>query len=211
MSYVSARAAIILDTQQEVEQASTDYLDSDKQNTLLEYVLDAVWTVADQIYVVFRKEPDLRLVESISPFGVKVIIHREDSSIVSAVVSGLQAAKSEHCFVVSGNIPFMKPNVVHALFESARNYDAAIPKWANGNIESLTSVYARKAFIKVATRGADITSMSSVIDNLYAVRYVNVEEELKPLDPDLYSFMAVKNAEDMEKARAIASIKSKRL
>jgi molybdopterin-guanine dinucleotide biosynthesis protein A len=209
MSYVSARAAVILDTQPDVEQASTDYLDSAKQNTLLEYVLDAVWTVADQIYVVFRREPDLALVEAISPFGVKVIVHREDSSIVSAVVSGLQAAKAEHCFVVSGDAPFIKPNVIHALFEAARNYDAAIPRWANGNIEPLTSVYATKAFLKVANR-ASIAKMSSVIDNLYAVKYVGVEEELKSLDPDLYSFMAVNKADDMERARTIAS-KLKRL
>ncbi|MBM3898430.1 MAG: hypothetical protein FJ358_07925 [Thaumarchaeota archaeon] len=205
MSYVSARSAVILDNQPDVEQASTDYLDSAKQNTLLEYVLDAVWTVADQIYVVFRRDPDLSLVEAISPFGVKVIVHKGDSSIVPAVVSGLQAAKAEHCFVVSGNAPFIKPNVIHALFEAARNYDAAIPRWTNGNIESLTSVYATKAFLKVANRGADIVNMSSIIDNLYAVRYVSVEEDLKPLDPDLYSFMTVDKAEDMEKARTIAS------
>ena len=210
MSYVSARTAIILDTQPEVERVATDYLDSAKQNTLLEYLLDAVWTVADQIYVIFRSEPDLRLVESISPFGVKVIIHREDSSVVSAVVSGLQAAKSEHCFIVSGNVPFIKPNVIHALFEAARTYDAAIPKWSSGNVESLTSVYDRKAFLKVATRGGDITSMASVLENLYAIRYVDVEEELRPLDPDLYSFMAVRKAEDMEEARAIAAVKLKR-
>jgi len=210
MAYVSMRAVIILDTQPEVERVATDCLDSAKQYTLLEYVLDGVWTVADQIYVVFRKEPDLRLVESISPFGVRVIMHRENRSVVSAVASGMQAAKAEHCFVVSGNVPFIKPNVVHALFEAARNYDAAVPKWASGNVESLTSVYNRKAFLKVATRGAGIASMTSVLDNLYAVRYVGVEEELKPLDPDLYSFMAVKKAEDMKKARAIAAIRLKR-
>jgi molybdopterin-guanine dinucleotide biosynthesis protein A len=125
------------------------------------------------------------------------------------VVSGLQAAKAEHCFVVSGDAPFIKPNVIHALFEAARNYDAAIPRWANGNIEPLTSVYATKAFLKVANR-ASIAKMSSVIDNLYAVKYVGVEEELKSLDPDLYSFMAVNKADDMERARTIAS-KLKRL
>lgn len=209
MSYVSARTAVILDTKPEVEQLATDFLDPAKQNTLLEYVLDSVWTVADQIFVVFNREPDLRLVESISTFGVKVIIHREGSSTVSAVVSGLKAARSEHCFVVSGNVPFIKPNVVHALFESARNYDAAIPRWANGTIEVLTAVYDTKAFLKVATRSEDIEEMSSVIDNLYAVRYVAVEEELKLLDPDLYSFMAIKNAEDLEKARAIAAMKKR--
>jgi molybdopterin-guanine dinucleotide biosynthesis protein A len=210
MSYLSARAAIILDTLPQVEHVAADYLDPARQSTLLEYVLDSVWTVADQIYVVFRSEPDLRLIEAISPFGVKVIIHRENNSVVSAVASGLRAIKTDHCFIVSGNVPFIKPNVVHALFEAARNYDAAIPRWSNGKIEPLTSVYSRKAFLKVATRAASSHNMPALVDNLYAVRYVGIEEELKPLDPDLYSFMTVEKPEDLQKARAIASMKMKR-
>ena len=210
MSYLSARAAIILDTLPKVEHVATDYLDPARQSTLLEYVLDSVWTVADQIYVVFRKEPDLKLIEAISPFGVKVIIHRENRSVVSAVASGLRATKTEHCFIVSGNVPFIKPNVVHALFEAARNYDAAIPRWSNGKIEPLTSVYSRKAFLKVATRTISDNNMSALVDNLYAVRYVGIEEELKPLDPDLYSFLTVEKPKDLQKARAIASVKMKR-
>ncbi len=203
MSHQS-RAAIILDGGDEIG-LSANYLDKARQSTLIEYVLDSVWTVADQIYVIFSKDPDLEVVESIAPFGVKIIVQRKGSSMLSALASGLKAVQSESVFITPSTIPFIKPNVIFALFDGARNHDAAIPRWSDGRIEPLMSVYARKALLKVIPtrpRGR----IESIVDDLYAIRYVGIEDELKSLDPDLYSFFYVKSKKDIPKARRIASL-----
>jgi len=165
--------------------------------------LDSVWTVADEIYVVFNRDPNLKLVESIAPFGVKIVVDKTSSSLVSNLVKGFKASKSEHCFAVPETVPFIKPNVAFALFEAARGYDAAVPRWSSGKIEPLLAVYRKKSFLRVVQEEA-VTEPDSILDNLYAVRFVGIEDELKPLDPDLNSFFTVTSKEDVNRAKSIA-------
>src|SRR3989442_5719958 len=65
-------------------------------STLLQYVLDSVWTVADEILVIFDENPGLPLIETIAPLGVKVAIDRDGSSVVSRVVASLNAIPAIH-------------------------------------------------------------------------------------------------------------------
>ncbi len=176
----------------------------DSNSTLLQYVLDSVWTVVDEILVVFAKEPKLSLVETIAPFGVKIAIDRNGSSVLSRIVAGFKACNSENCFVLPTSSPFVKPNVVFQLFEELRSYDAAIPKWKEGGVEPLLAVYKKKPFLKAVTNvtGDD---MEALIENLYAVTFVSVEDKLQPLDPELLSFFKVSNGKDLERAKSIAT------
>lgn len=177
--------------------------------TLLEYVLDAIWTVSDEIYVVFEAEPTLKLIESIAPFGVKIVVSKDASSRVAGMTAGFKASKSEHCFVAPDNVPFLKPNVIFALYEAARGYDAAIPKRADGNIDPVIGVYRRKSFLRVVSQSQSAAELGAILDNLYAIRFVHIEEELKPLDPELQSFFTVNTSEDLRRARRLASTKFK--
>ena len=172
-------------------------------STLLQYVLDSVWTVADEILVIFDEDPGLPLIESIAPFGVKVAIDREGGSVVSRIAAGFKATHAEDCLVVPSSTPFIKPSVILQLFESLRGFDAVVPKWRSGKIEPLLAAYSRKAFLRAAAR-SKTKVLSSLVDNLAAVSFVNVEKFLKPLDPDLYSFFRVKDERDLRKARRIA-------
>ncbi len=175
-------------------------------STLLQYVLDSVWTVADEILVIFDDDPGLPLIESIAPFGVKVAIDRDGgSSVLSRIVAGFKATRAEDCLVVPSSAPFIKPNVIFQLFESVRGFDAAVPKWRSGKIEPLLAAYSKKAFLRAAARSKKKKMvLSSLLDNLSAVSYVDVEKLLKPLDPELYSFFRVKDKADLRKARRIA-------
>ena len=180
----------------------------DTKSTLMEYVLDSVWTVADEILVIFDKDPSLSLIETIAPFGVKVAIDRDGNSVLSRIVAGFRASRSENCLVVPSSAPFIKPNVVFHLFESVRGFDASVPRWKNGKLEPLLAVYSRNAFLKAATH-ARSRVLSSLLDNLYAVSYVDIEKFLEPLDPDLNSFFRVKSKNDLRKARRIALSKTR--
>ena len=173
-------------------------------STLLQYVLDSVWTVADEILVIFDEDPGLPLIEAIAPFGVKVAIDRDGSSPLSRIVAGFKATHAEDCLVVPSSAPFIKPNVIFQLFESVKGFDAAVPKWRSGKIEPLLAAYNKKAFLRAAARGKKKTVLSSLIEKLSSVSYVDVEKFLKPLDPELYSFFRVKDERDLRKARRIA-------
>lgn len=180
----------------------------DANSTLLQYVLDSVWTVADEILVIFSKEPSLSLIETIAPFGVKVAIDRDGNSALSRIVAGFKASRSESCLVVPSSAPFVTPSVIFSLFENVRGFDAAVPKWASGKVEPLLAVYSRKAFLRAASQSKGRV-LGSLLEDLYAVSYVDVEKALRPLDPDLDSFFRVKGKADLRKARRIALSKEK--
>lgn len=175
------------------------------KSTVLEYVLDSVWTVADEIFVIFGKEPSLSSVERIAPFGVKAVIDR-DGSTFSRLMAGFRASTSDNCLVVAASTPFVKPSILFHLYESIRGFDAAIPRWKDGSIEPLLSVYSRKAFLRAAA-GLSRQTLQSLIDNLYDVCYVSIEDFLIPVDPDLRSFFRVARETDLGRARAIAPAK----
>src|SRR5437870_5388507 len=173
-------------------------------STLLQYVLDSVWTVADEILVIFDEDPGLPLIESIAPFGVKVAIDRAGGSLLSRIVAGFKATHAENCLVVPSSAPFIKPNVIFQLLVSVRGFDAAVPRWRSGKIEPLLAAYNRKAFLRAAARSKKKKVLGSVVKKLSAISFVYVEKFLKPLDPELYSFFRVKDERDLRKARRIA-------
>ncbi len=174
------------------------------KSTILEYALDSVWTVADEIFVIFGREPTLSVVEAIAPFGVKAVIDRNGSTTFSMIMSGFKASGSENCLVVASSSPFVKPNVLFHLYESIRGFDAAIPRWKDGRTEPLLSVYNRRAFLKAAA-GLKRRSLANLIGNLYDVTYVDIETFVLPLDPGLDSFFRIRSDSDLRKARNISS------
>ena len=200
----AGRSAIVLADGREERLIPKRFSSEAGESSLLEYVLDSVWTVADELLIVFRQEPTLELVESIAPFGVKILI--QDGTLVSRVESGFMASRSEHCLVVEENRPFVKPNVVFALFDAARGSDAAVPRWANGTIEPMLSVYRRQSALKVASQVTKSDTPLTFVDHLYVVRFVQVEGELGPLDPELNSFFKVNDTNDLKKAISLATV-----
>jgi molybdopterin-guanine dinucleotide biosynthesis protein A len=201
--------AVVIVTGMEEVMIPAQFSEPPHESSLIEYVLNAVWTVADQIFVVFDHEPDLKVVESIAPFGVKIIVSEHDN-ILSAMRMGIEASRSDLCFVVMGNAPFIKPNVIYALFEDARGYDASIPRLPNGTVNPLLAVYRRNAFLRVLETNKEATVPNDIIDWLHAIRFVDVEKELKPLDPDLNFLFQINKNEDIQRARDIASAITRR-
>jgi molybdopterin-guanine dinucleotide biosynthesis protein A len=179
---------------------------SNESSSLLEYVLDALWTVADEIILVFNYNPELTIIDSIAPIGVKIIISDNNSNIISNISMGLKICKSEYCLVVMGNLPFIKPNVAMKLFDLARGYDAAIPRWSNGKIDTNIVAYRRNSFLKAQSQLTNSDDPISIINMLYSTNFVSIEE-LRQLDPELNSFFKVISDTDLEKAKQISEFK----
>ncbi len=189
----------------------------DEKGMLLEYVLDSVWTVADELTIVFKNEPNLSMIETISPFGARVVNVHPGENPTSAVLSAFKSSKAEHCVLLTERVPLLKPNVVLALFEAARGFDLAIPKWDDGRLEPLLAVYRGKALLrlvsslKVPLNPEVGEAMKILSDQLFDVKFLSVESDLRELDPELDSFLRVDDDASLIQARAKASVRGSRL
>jgi molybdenum cofactor guanylyltransferase len=216
LSGSSPRGAIVYTSGME-EQTISRQFSPDEKGMLLEYVLDSVWTVADELTIVFKNEPDYNMIEAISPFGAKVLSVPKGEKPVAAIFSAFQSSKSEHCILVTERIPLLKPNVVLALFEAAQGFDLAIPKCQNGSLEPLLAVYRRNALLRLSSTldvplEEDVAAaMKTVSDRLFDVKYVSVDQELRELDPELDSFFNVNDNASLAEARLKASVKGSKL
>jgi len=216
MSGASVRGAIVYSSGREKETISRQF-SPDEKGTLLEYVLDSVWTVADELNVVFKLEPELSLIEAISPFGAKIMNVGKGESPVSAILSAFKASKAEHCLLVTEAVPLLKPNVVLALFNAAHGYDLSIPRWKDGRLEPLLAVYRVKALLRLAAslklplEKNPSEAMHSLAGQLFDVKYLSIEEELRDLDPELDSFLNVTDDLSLASARSKAEVRGSRL
>ncbi|MDG6907674.1 MAG: hypothetical protein JRN20_18025 [Nitrososphaerota archaeon] len=215
MSSSSARSAIIFASGME-DKTMSRHFSPDEEGTLIEYVMDSVWTVADELIVVFGKEPALSTVEAIAPFGAKVITVEAGQNPMNSILEGFKSSRAEHCFLVTERVPLLKPNVTLSLFENALGYDLAIPKWNSGKLEPMLAVYRKNALLKLAstlnrTLGNNMREeMLRMAEQLFAVKYVSVESDLMEIDPELDSFFWVDEEESLAVARAKVSVKGKK-
>jgi molybdenum cofactor guanylyltransferase len=212
MPGMNARSAIVYSDGKEQKTISRHF-SPDEKGTLLEYVLDSVWTVADELVVVFSKEPDLSIIEAISPFGARIINVPNGGSPFSAILSAFRSLTAEHSILVTETVPLLKPNVALALFDAAQGFDLSIPRWKDGRVEPLLAVYRSKALLRLsASLNTQPTidlfaAMNSLATQLFDVKYLSVEKELAELDPELDSFLKVEDDESLSQARAKASVR----
>jgi len=211
----SPRGAIIYTSGMEEKTISRQF-SPDEKGMLLEYVLDSVWTVADELTVVFKNEPDLSMIEAISPFGGRVANVHQGENPSSALLSAFRSSKAEHCLLVTERVPLLKPNVVLALFEAARSFDLAIPRWDDSRSEPLLAVYRGKALLRLSSSLKTLSpevggAMKTLSDQLFDVKFLSIESELRELDPELDSFFRVDDDASLIQARRRASVRGSRL
>jgi molybdopterin-guanine dinucleotide biosynthesis protein A len=197
------------------EKTISRHFSPDEKGTLLEYVLDSVWTVADELSVVFASEPKLSLVEGISPFGAKVLTTQKGESSSVTLFNAFRSSRAEHTLLVTERVPLLKPNVALYLFESARGFDLSIPKWKSGKLEPLLAVYRNNTLVRLVSSVPTASDnnveavMGSLIEQIFDIKYVSVEDELTELDPELDSFLEVKDEATLSAAQSKASIKAR--
>lgn len=215
MTRSSERGAIVFASGLE-EKTISRHFAPEEQSSLLEYVLDSVWTVSDEMIVVFSREPSLSMIEAIAPFGVKVLTVPRNQSAILAITDAFRSSRSEHSLLVTERVPLLKPNVALALFESARGNDCALPRWKNGTTEPMLAVYRRNAFTRLVDSWKQpfgpnaMRDMSTLSEQFFDARFLSVEDELKELDPELDSFLEVNDEETLSSARQKASVKGTR-
>jgi molybdopterin-guanine dinucleotide biosynthesis protein A len=118
---------------------------------------------------------------------------------LGGIYSGLLASADDIAMVVATDMPFLSTALLHHLVELSPEYDVVVPRWNNGMIEALHSIY-RKACLPVMKRQLESGKLSirPVFEKLN-VRYVE-EDECRCYDPKLRSFFNINRQADVDMA-----------
>ena len=120
---------------------------------------------------------------------------------LAGFISALDKCKSTECFLGACDMPSIEPKAVEYLFHKAEDSSGAVPKWRDGRLEPLHAVYncnaTRRASRQVVQE--QTVSMISLVDHLPRVKFVSVEDEITPLDPELRTFLNLNTPRDLEK------------
>ncbi|HUW89189.1 MAG TPA: molybdenum cofactor guanylyltransferase [Candidatus Nanopelagicaceae bacterium] len=120
------------------------------------------------------------------------------------VYSGFKELKRlgfEKGFLLSGDMPLIKPKVIEFMINSVKGYDCSIPRWHNGYLEPLFAIYPVKSTFELAKKSIQERNyaFNKVIDKSLHINYISVEESIKPLDLNLVSLINVNGPIDLEK------------
>ncbi len=120
---------------------------------------------------------------------------------LGGIYTGLCASDSDLNFALACDMPMVNPEVVRHLARLAEDCKAVVPV-VEGRPKPLHAVYRRDC--REAMREALDAGQLAVQRFLEGirVRYVS-EEELRPLDPKLHSFLNVNTPADLESARRL--------
>ena len=107
----------------------------------------------------------------------------------------------EKGFLLSGDMPLIKPEVVELLIKEVEGYDCCIPRWKNGFLEPLFAIYPVEKTYELVKKTIQEKNyaFNSIIDKTWNINYISVEESIKPLDQNLVGLINVNGPIDLEK------------
>jgi len=97
-------------------------------------------------------------------------------------------------------MPFIEQKIVEYLFSESSNYSGAVPRWRDGRLEPFHAVYDCNA-TRHANRqviNEQVLRMISLVDHIPRIRFVNVEQEIAPLNPTLNTFRNLNTPRDLD-------------
>jgi molybdopterin-guanine dinucleotide biosynthesis protein A len=107
----------------------------------------------------------------------------------------------EKGFLLSGDMPLIKPKVIELMINRVKGYDCTVPRWNNGYLEPLFAIYPVNNTFKLAEKSIQERNyaLNNIIDESLNINYISVEESIKPLDQNLVSLININGPIDLEK------------
>jgi molybdopterin-guanine dinucleotide biosynthesis protein A len=165
---------------------------------MIERVLDALRPLVGDVIVVDNDQslanlPHVRIVPDVET----------RAGPLTALYSGLSAARSALCVVVACDMPFLNARLLRWMVEQSADYDLVIPV-VDGRLSPMHAICRRKTCLpeiaRALARGEK--RMTSYLAEV-GVREVT-EVELRALDPDSRSLFNVNTPDDLRSARRLA-------
>jgi molybdopterin-guanine dinucleotide biosynthesis protein A len=167
---------------------------------LVQAVVDSLLEVLPKVLVVTKNAAELSFLN-----GKRVQVIEDlcrDGHPMGGLYTALRGLTTRHAFVAACDMPFVRPELIQALWHARADYDAVIPVWREQR-QPLCGVYSRScAGLIGAAIDADSLAISRLFDTL-RTRFM-LEGEIRSVDPEGLSFMDIDTREDYEKARSLA-------
>ena len=172
---------------------------------LISYVIDVAFRLSEEVIVALSQDKNIEQFQRILPEEVKITMDTDiGEGPLSGVYSGLKEACSEYAFVLPCDSPFINTELMTYLLEKCEDFDAAIPRWPNGYMEPLHSVYRVESALRACQKAMITNSfrLYTMIQKLDKVTYLPIEK-LKRFDPELFTFFNINNDKDLKQAEKI--------
>jgi len=106
----------------------------------------------------------------------------------------------EKALILSCDTPLIKKEVLNYLINECKNYDCCIPQWSNGFLEPLIAIYPiKKALITSKTNIKNKSfKLTNLLDIKWKIKFISIENELKKIDKNLFTFINVNEPSDFE-------------
>lgn len=174
-----------------------------EDRALIEYVLDVANDVADETLIVASDRPEYER------FGAKIIPDKfPQSGSLGGIYTAISEAKSEYCFVLACDMPFINKDLLTYMASLERNYDVLVPSLGaersdQGGEETLETLHA--IYSKSCTSAIERQLNAGVFKVIGFYSEVNVqklpEEVIQKHDPQLLSFFNANTPEEFAWAR----------
>jgi len=169
--------------------------------TLVEHVWDRVEGLAEEIVVVVSSRKQQEAYSRILK-GHVVADRGRCGGPLTGLRSGLKVIKAQRVAVIGCDMPFVSADLLDLFFEFCLKQDAVVPRWPDGYIEPLHSVYDSTRCL-MATESAlrkGRRDMRSMIYHLHRVLYVSTEV-IRKMGPHLEAFTNINTRAELWKAR----------
>jgi molybdopterin-guanine dinucleotide biosynthesis protein A len=172
---------------------------------LIKHVINAANPFVDEVIVVTNSQERIAQYAPIVAADVRFVVDScESNGPLIGALTGFESAHGKYALLLPFDMPFVSGEVVSLLFELCIGKAAAIPRWPNGQIEPLHSVYQTKAALDAARSAVDEGKLNvrAMIEKMRGVRYVSTLV-IQQLDPDFRTFFNINTPMDLKKAVAI--------
>jgi molybdopterin-guanine dinucleotide biosynthesis protein A len=172
---------------------------------LIQIITSMFQEVVEKVIVVIGYNDDPNLITDFLPKNVEVV--KDLMPIQSPLVglmTGMKSIDTNYALVSPCDTPFINQNVIKSLIEKIDTSDAVIPKWQDGRIEPLLSIYrvelAQKYSIISINKGEK--RVDSILKYFKKINYVSADELGELKDKEIW-FFNLNTPTDYKKAHAI--------
>jgi len=172
--------------------------------TLIERAYESAMEVAKEVVVAVSSRKQREAYSRLLDECTFVVDEQRRIGPLSGLWSALGIVKARKVAVVACDMPFVSGSVLNLFFELCVKQDAVIPRWPNGYIEPLHSVYdsARCLTATSAALGQGCGNLRGMICNLQNILHVSTEA-IRAIQPKLAMFTNINTLGDLAKARRI--------
>jgi molybdopterin-guanine dinucleotide biosynthesis protein A len=174
------------------------------EQSLIEHVCKCVHDVAQEVTVAVGSKKQKDTYSKLLPDCSVVVDEMPHQGPLAGVWSGLKVTAGENVAIIGCDMPMISRKGLRILFKRCDRHDAVIPRWSNGYIEALYSVYntnsCREAVAKALKKGR--RDMQALVKNLSDVLFVSAEE-IQRQSGTVSTFFNINTISDLRKARRL--------